>query len=60
MFFQFDFWQFDFWQLFQLSIVNNFSGWMAVFDVDDAQDWDKKLYTRDEAFNGKTIHVVGL
>ena len=40
--------------------MNNFSGWMAVFDVDDAQDWDKKLYTRDEAFNGKTIHVVGL
>ena len=35
-------------------------GWMAVFDVDSAKPWDEKTYARDEAFDGKTIHVVGL
>ena len=47
-------------QLFQLSIVNNSSGWMAVFDVDSAKSWDEKLFLRDETCDGKTIHVVGL
>ena len=47
-------------QLSQLSIVNNSSGWMAVFDVDSAKPWDEKIYTRDEIVDGKTIHIIGL
>ena len=35
-------------------------GWMAVFDEDKSKPWDEKLFLRDETFNGKTIHVVGL
>ena len=35
-------------------------GWMPVFDNDAAKPWDEKLYVRDIAFAGKTIHVVGL
>ena len=35
-------------------------GWMPVFDEDKAKTWEEKLYTRDEAVGGKTIHVVGL
>ncbi len=33
---------------------------MAVFDEDESKPWDEKLYTRDETFEGKTIHVIGL
>ena len=35
-------------------------GWMAIFDEDKAKPWDEKLFLRDETFDGKTIHVVGL
>ena len=35
-------------------------GWMPVFDEDKAKSWEEKLYTRDEMFRGKTIHVIGL
>ncbi|MBQ6924311.1 MAG: ATP-binding protein [Kiritimatiellae bacterium] len=35
-------------------------GWMPVFDEDKAKPWDEKIYTRDETFDGKTIHVIGL
>ncbi len=35
-------------------------GWMPVFDEDKARPWEEKLYRRDVAFNGKTLHVVGL
>ena len=35
-------------------------GWMAVFDTESGTPWDEKLYNRDIAFDGKTIHVVGL
>ena len=35
-------------------------GWMPIFDDDKSKPWDSKLYTRDETFGGKTIHVVGL
>ena len=35
-------------------------GWMPVFDDDADKPWDERLYTRDETFDGKTIHVVGL
>ena len=35
-------------------------GWMAVFDEDKGKPWDEKIYTRDETFNGKAIHVIGL
>jgi hypothetical protein len=33
---------------------------MAVFDDDTSKPWEEKLYNRDIAFNGKTLHVVGL
>ncbi len=35
-------------------------GWMAIFDEDKSRPWEEKLYNRDVAFNGKTLHVVGL
>ena len=35
-------------------------GWMAVFDEDTAKPWDEKIYSRDVAIDGKTIHVIGL
>ena len=35
-------------------------GWMAIFDEDKSKPWEDKLYNRDVAFNGKTLHVVGL
>ena len=35
-------------------------GWMPVFDDDTGKSWDERLFTRDETFDGKTIHVVGL
>ena len=35
-------------------------GWMPVFDDDTGKPWDERLFTRDETFDGKTIHVVGL
>ena len=35
-------------------------GWMAIFDEDKSKPWEEKLYNRDVAFNGKTLHVVGL
>ena len=35
-------------------------GWMPVFDEDKAKSWEDKLFLRDETFDGKTIHVVGL
>jgi len=35
-------------------------GWMPVFDDGAGKSWDEKLFTRDETFGGKTIHVIGL
>ena len=35
-------------------------GWMPIFDEDKSKSWESKLYVRDEIYNGKTIHVVGL
>ena len=35
-------------------------GWMPVFDKSKDKPWDEKIYTRDETFNGKVIHVIGL
>ena len=35
-------------------------GWMAVFDTASDKPWDEKLYNREVAFGGKTLHVVGL
>ena len=29
-------------------------------DEDKSKPWDEKLFLRDETFDGKTIHVVGL
>ena len=34
--------------------------WMPVFEKSKAKSWDEKIYTRDETFDGKTIHVIGL
>ena len=47
-------------QLCQLRFVNNRSRWMPIFDEDKGKSWEDKLFTRDETFGGKTIHVVGL
>ena len=35
-------------------------GWMPIFDKSKTKTWDEKIYTRDETFNGKAIHVIGL
>ena len=35
-------------------------GWMPIFDKSKTKTWDEKIYARDETFNGKTIHVLGL
>ena len=35
-------------------------GWMPIFDKSKDKSWDEKIYTRDQTFNGKTIHVIGL
>ena len=35
-------------------------GWMPIFDKAKDKSWDEKIYTRDETFNDKTIHVIGL
>ena len=35
-------------------------GWMAIFDRDPAVSWDTKLTWRTIAFEGKTLHLVGL
>ena len=35
-------------------------GWMPIFDKSKTKTWDEKIYARDEAFDGKTIHVLGL
>ena len=35
-------------------------GWMPVFDKSKEKSWDEKIFTRDETFDGKTIHVIGL
>ena len=33
---------------------------MAIFDENKTTPWDEKLFTRDVALNGKTLHVIGL
>ena len=43
-----------------LSDLGLDEGWLAVFDDDPDKSWDEKIFTRDETFGGKTIHVVGL
>ena len=43
-----------------LDRLNLSEGWMAVFDEDKSKAWDERLYMRDETFNGKMLHIVGL
>ena len=43
-----------------LDSLGQTEGWMAVFDTGSDKTWDEKLYNRDVAFAGKTLHVVGL
>ena len=43
-----------------LNTLGLSEGWMAVFDEDKEKSWDEKIYTRDEVFDGKTLHIVGL
>ena len=51
----------SYWQLAKyLDTLGLPEGWMAVFDVDSAKPWDEKIFIRDETFDGKTIHVIGL
>jgi hypothetical protein len=33
---------------------------MPVFEKSKDKSWDEKIYTRDETFDGKIIHVIGL
>ena len=35
-------------------------GWMPIFEKSSDKTWDEKIYTRDVAFDGKAIHVIGL
>jgi hypothetical protein len=35
-------------------------GWMAIFDVETSKSWEERLYCRDEEFDGKTLHLIGL
>ncbi len=35
-------------------------GWMPVFDADPDRSWEEKLFSKDETFGGKTLHIVGL
>ena len=34
--------------------------WMPIFEKSKDKSWDEKIYSRDVAFGGKTIHLVGL
>ena len=34
--------------------------WMPIFEKSKEKPWDEKIYSRDVAFDGKTIHVIGL
>ena len=34
--------------------------WMPIFEKSKDKSWDEKIYSRDETFDGKTIHVIGL
>ena len=34
-------------------------GWLVVFDPDLSKPWDEKIYSKDVAWQGKTIHIVG-
>ena len=43
-----------------LDTLGLLEGWMPIFDKSKQKSWDEKIYTRDEVFNGKTIHVIGL
>ena len=43
-----------------LDVLGLAEGWMPVFDEDGTKPWNEKIFTRDETFGGKTIHVVGL
>lgn len=40
--------------------MNNRRCWMPVFEKSKDKSWDEKIFTRDIAIDGKTIHVVGL
>ena len=33
---------------------------MPIFEKSKDKSWDEKIYSRDVAFGGKTIHLVGL
>ena len=35
-------------------------GWMPIFEKSSDKPWDEKIYSRDVAFDGKTIHIIGL
>ena len=34
-------------------------GWLVVFDPDLSKPWDGKIYSKDVAWHGKTIHIIG-
>ena len=43
-----------------LEFMNIEIAWMPVFEKSKDKSWDEKIYTRDETFDGKIIHVIGL
>ena len=43
-----------------LDTLNLSEGWMPIFEKSKEKSWDEKIYSRDVAFEGKTIHVIGL
>jgi len=43
-----------------LDHVGLTEGWLVLFDMRKTPTWEDKLFIRDEHFEGKTIHVVGV
>jgi hypothetical protein len=35
------------------------TGWLVLFDKDAKKPWDEKIYTREEAVNGRKIVIAG-
>ena len=43
-----------------LDVLGLEEGWMPIFEKSMEKTWDEKIYSRDVAVEGKTIHVIGL
>ena len=47
-------WRFGLKAVYTIGILD------FVFDEDKDKSWEEKIFSRDEIFDGKTIHVIGL